>query len=66
MATVCPAFDPETLRFHCYQPAMRILILFGVVVAMLTFGAFTAGYALHVPGGGWWPGLLALPFYTAG
>jgi hypothetical protein len=65
-ASVCPGFDPEPLRFLCYQPAMRILILFGAVVALLTVGAFAAGYALRVPGGGWWPGLLAFLFYGIG
>ncbi len=65
-ASVCPGFDPEPLRFLFYQPAMRILIVFGVIVTLLTVGAFAAGTALRVPGGGWWPGLLALPFYGIG
>ena len=65
-ASVCPGFDPEPLRFLFYQPAMRILIVFGAIVALLTVGAFAAGYALRIPGGGWWPGLLALPFYGIG
>ena len=65
-ASVCPGFDPEPVRFLFYQPAMRILIVFGVIVTLLIVGAFAAGTALHVPGGGWWPGLLALPFYGIG
>jgi hypothetical protein len=65
-ATVCPGFDPEPLRFLFYQPAMRILIVFGAIVGLLTVGAFAGGYALRVPGGGWWPGLLALLFYIVG
>ncbi|SIN78347.1 Protein of unknown function [Singulisphaera sp. GP187] len=65
-ANVCPGFDPEPLRFLFYQPALRILISFGAVVALLVAGAFAAGYALRVPGGGWWPGLLASLFYGIG
>jgi hypothetical protein len=64
-ASICPGFDPEPLRFLFYQPAMRILIVFGVIVALLTAGAFAAGYALRIPGG-WWPGWLSLPFYGIG
>ena len=45
---------------------MRILIVFGVIVALLTFGAIAAGSSLRAPGGGWWPGMLALPFYAIG
>jgi hypothetical protein len=65
-ATVCPGFDPEPIRYIGYQPAMKILSLFGVVVVLLAAVAFAAGYALRNPGGGWWPGLLALPFYGLG
>jgi hypothetical protein len=65
-ATVCPGFDPEPLRYLYYQPAMRILIIFGAIVGLLTVGAFAAGYALRVPGGGWWPGVLAFLSYGVG
>jgi hypothetical protein len=64
-ATVCPGFDPEPVRYLLYQPAMRILLVFGLLVALLTAGCFAAGYALRIPGG-WWPGFLALPFYALG
>jgi hypothetical protein len=65
-ASVCPGFDPELLRYLFYEPGMRILIIFGAVVALLTLGAFAAGNALRAPGGGWWPGLLALLCYGVG
>jgi hypothetical protein len=64
-ATVCPGFDPEPLRYLLYQPAMRILLIFSLVVASLAAGCIAAGYALRIPGG-WWPGFLALPFYGLG
>lgn len=65
-APICAGFDPEPLRFMIYEPAMRILLIFGAVVVLLTAGAFWAGFTLRVPGGGWWPGWLALPFYGLG
>ncbi len=65
-AEVCAGFDPDPLRFAYYQPAMRILIIFLVVVAALAAGAFGGGYALHAPGGGWWPGILAAACYMVG
>ena len=64
-ATVCPGFDPDPLRYLLYQPAMRILLIFGLVVALLAAGCIAAGYALRIPGG-LWPGFLALPFYGLG
>jgi hypothetical protein len=65
-AQVCPGFDPEPLRFAYYQPAMRILIVFGAVVALLAAAAIAGGYALSAPGGGWWPGFLAALCYLLG
>ena len=63
-ASVSPGFDPEPLRFLIYQPAMRILLVFGFIVAVLTASVFYAGYALHGPNR--FPGILALLFYTVG
>ena len=64
-APVCPGFDPEPLRYLLLQPAMRILLIFSLIVTLLTAGCFAAGYALRIPGG-WWPGFIALLFYSVG
>jgi Protein of unknown function (DUF3239) len=64
-APVCPGFDPEPLRYLVLQPAMRILLIFSLIVTLLAAGCFAAGYALRIPGG-WWPGFLALLFYSVG
>jgi Protein of unknown function (DUF3239) len=61
-ATICPGFDPDPVRYLLYQPAMRIFLIFGLIVALLVAGCFAAGYALRISGG-WWLGLLALLFY---
>ena len=64
-ATVCPGFDPDPVRYLLYQPAMRILLIFGLAVTLLAAGCFAAGYALRIPGG-LWPGFLAFLFYGFG
>jgi len=64
-ATVCTGFAPEPIRYLFYQPGMRILLSFGLVVALVAAGAFAAGYALRIPGG-WWPGFLAFLCYGLG
>ena len=64
-ASICAGFAPEPLRFVCYQPAMKILGIFGIIVAVLMVGSFAAGYAIRIPGG-LWPGLMAFLFYAVG
>jgi|GEM_PF-4785796 len=65
-APVCPGIEPELLRYACFQPGVRLFVIFNLILVSLTIGAFAAGRALHNPGGGWWPGLLAAGFYTIG
>ncbi len=64
-ATVCPGFDPEPIRYILFQPAMRILLIFGLVVALFAAGCFAGGHALATSGA-WLPGLLAWPVYGLG
>jgi len=64
-ATVCPGFDPEPVRYLLYQPAMRILLIFGLIVALFAAGCFAGGHALGTSGA-WLPGLLAWPVYGLG
>jgi hypothetical protein len=66
VASVCPGFDPEPIRYLLYEPAMRILGVFGLVVALLAAVAFAAGFALRLPGGVWWTSLLAFVLFGLG
>jgi hypothetical protein len=64
-ATVCPGFDPEPMRYLLFQPAMRILLIFGLIVALLAAGCFAGGYAIH-SSGAWLAGLFAFLLYGLG